>query len=351
MIRRLALAIAVVAVLLLSFAPASAHYVPQAKDDFHYYETITLTNGQGNYTGYSENTWINGSVSVNGILANGTVNTSYQNTAHYVNNQGASSTTPLQGTFTFSPTTYEYVQGTDNETGYSTPLYVWFYMNDSLAQDKGFTLLNTPCNVVSRNSSFPVSLTDTGYATTIFGEGNGSYQRNDDYGVFTASYTWKAYFDPGTGYIVGYVYTETDSNAAGDGFTITDSLTVTSTSYTLTPAAPPPATPASSSDTGLIIGIVVLLVFVILIVVVVVVYSRRRSELARHSVRGNVAYDPARSAPSAGPPPPSLDFGSVSQPSVQQVIIKETVKVNCQYCGTLIDSTAKICPNCGAPRS
>jgi rubrerythrin len=39
------------------------------------------------------------------------------------------------------------------------------------------------------------------------------------------------------------------------------------------------------------------------------------------------------------------------QPAVQQIIIKETVKVNCRYCGSLIDSTAETCPFCGATRS
>ena len=35
----------------------------------------------------------------------------------------------------------------------------------------------------------------------------------------------------------------------------------------------------------------------------------------------------------------------------EQVVIKEVVKVKCQYCGALIDSTAEKCPYCGAPRN
>jgi RNA polymerase subunit RPABC4/transcription elongation factor Spt4 len=27
------------------------------------------------------------------------------------------------------------------------------------------------------------------------------------------------------------------------------------------------------------------------------------------------------------------------------------VKVPCRYCGTLMDSTATVCPKCGAPRT
>jgi hypothetical protein len=341
----------VVTTLALSMAPASGHYLPQPKDHFAYFQTITLTNGQGNYTGYTENTYINGSVTVNSVLPNGTDSSSYQNTAHWLNNQGQSATSTSQGVFTFSPVTDYYVNGTDNETGYTNPLSVWFYINDStLPTSATFYLLNTPFKVLSTNTSFPDSLSPTGYVRTIYAQGTGSYQRDDSYGKFTASYTWDSYFDPSTGFIVGYVNTEQDSDAAGDGFTITDTLSVTATSYALTPAVAPPST-SSGSDTWEIAALVVFLLVVLVVVVLVVVYTRRRSSLARHSVRGNIAYDPARAPPSVGPPPPSLNFGSVPQPSVQQVIIKETVKVPCQYCGTLIDSTAKACPNCGAPRT
>ena len=125
---------------------------------------------------------------------------------------------------------------------------------------------------------------------------------------------------------------------------------MTATSYALTAASAPPSSSSSSSNTDLIVGIAVVLVVLVLIIVVVVLVQRR-SRLARHAVMGNIAYDAARPPPAAGPSPPPLGFGSVSQPSVQQVIIKETVKVNCRYCGTLIDSTATVCPSCGASRT
>jgi len=66
----------------------------------------------------------------------------------------------------------------------------------------------------------------------IFAQGDSSYQRNDDYGQFTATYTWKAYFDPVSGYIIGYDYTEHDTNPSA-GFTYTEKLHITQASYPL----------------------------------------------------------------------------------------------------------------------
>ena len=47
-------------------------------------------------------------------------------------------------------------------------------------------------------------------------------QRNDQYGVFTATYTWDAYFDPSRDTSVGYGYTEHDTDLQETGFTYTD---------------------------------------------------------------------------------------------------------------------------------
>ncbi len=142
-------------------------------------------------------------------------------------------------------------------------------------------------------------------SATIFVEGTGTFNRNDIYGVFTASYDWKTYFDPTTGYIVGYVYVESDTDPAGDGFVITDSLAVTSTTYALTQAS---ASTGSSSSGGistpLLIGLVVLVIVIVLVVVVLLVLTRRRSSLPRHSARGNIGFGPPPGGPPMGIPPP-----------------------------------------------
>jgi hypothetical protein len=343
---------AAVAVLLLAPNAVGAgnvgHYLPRAGDRFQYTETITVTNGQGNYSGYSEDSNYTGSISVTEVATNGTDNASYEASGTYENSQGQHSPWSESGTFTFSALNFSYVRGTDNQTGYVHPS-VWFFMNASLPRGGSFELLNTPMTVVSTDVPFAMASSPTGYVAAIFAEGNGSYQRDDAYGNFLATYNWKAYFDPGTGYNLGYVYTETDSNSAGDGFTYTDTLTDSATTFSLTPVAGPPAASSSSSGSTtswLIVGIVLAVVLIVVVLVIILARRRRRpSALPRH---------PSTPAPGTMPsyaPPPPINLIPRDQPPVQQVVIRETVKVPCRYCGTLIDSTATNCPNCGAPRT
>jgi hypothetical protein len=349
MIRRLLTLTVLVLLVGLSFGAASAHYTPVSGNRFTYDERIALTNGVGNYSGYSESTAVNGSLWVTAVAANGTESASYYNANSYQNNQGSQQSWTSSGKFTFSATTFLYVNGTDNQSGYVNP-YVWFFMDNSLAPGATFYLLNSPMTVVTTDANYDLGTPAGGWVKAIFAEGNGSYQRNDVYGVFTATYNWKAYFDPSTGYIIGYVYTEQDSDGAGDGFTLTDTLGVTDTSYALTPGV----AESSSSSSGTAVSSWMLLVIVLVIVVVIIAVaalaisrSRRRAPIPRHSPTGQVTFAP----PPAGPPPPGISLTPSGQPPVQQIIIKETVKVNCRYCGSLIDSTAEKCPFCGATRS
>jgi hypothetical protein len=345
------LALLVVLLCAPAAAGVGAGYTPKANDSFHYAETVVVNDGTGNYTGYTETTYVNGSINVNSIAANGTANTSYENSDSWVNNQGDAETWTSAGSFTFSAKTYEYVNGTDNQTGYTPPIYVWFFMNNQLPAGGSFYLLNSQMNVVSTNYSY--DLEGTGYVATIYTEGTGTYQRNDDYGVFTASYTWKSYFDPATGYIVGYLYTEHDSDSAGDGFTYVDTLYVTGHSYPLTPAAAPPPSSSSPFSSTLVLVLIVVVILVIVIAVVAWLATRsRRSRprpLPQHAAAGNIGFGappPPPYAPTGGAPPINL---TPSQQPVPQVVLRETVKVKCRYCGTLIDVTDKVCPNCGAP--
>ena len=336
-----------VLLVLLSLPVAAGHYTPQAGDSFHYDETIALNNGQGNYSGYTESTSVTGSIGVSAVAVNGTESASYQNSNAWGNNQGQSQSWTSAGTFTFSASTFLYVNGTDNQTGYTNP-YVWFYMDSQLPVGAQFYLLNSAMNVISENYSY--HLGGTQYVATISTEGTGSYQRNDAYGVFTASYDWKSYFDPTTGYIVGYLYTEHDSDGV-NGFTWTDTLYVTSTSYALTPAAAPPSSPSSPFSTTLVVVLVAVVLLVIIIAVVAWWVSRSRNrprQLPQHAAPGNIGYGapPPPYAPMGGAPPIHL---TPSNQPLPQVVLRETVKVQCRYCGALIDVTDKACPNCGAP--
>jgi len=350
-VARILLCTSFLLVAVLSAGVSSAHYTPVAGDQFAYDERVTVGNGVGDYGGYSDLTVTNGSIAVTSVLPNGTESAFYYNSNTYTSSQGAHQSWNSEGRFTFSADTFLYVQGTDNQTGYTNPS-VWFFMDNSLAPGATFYVLNTQMTVVANSYSYPLDTASGTYVTTIYAEGNGSYLRDDSYGLFDATYNWKAFFDPSTGYIVGYVYTEQDTNSSGDGFTLTDTLGVTHTSYPLTPGAAPPSNSTGSggptvSGTLIVIAGVVVVVVVIVVVVFAVLRSRRRISLPTHSATGRISYAP----PPMGPPPPGVHLTPSDQPAVQQIIIKETVKVKCQYCGSLIDSTAEKCPFCGATRT
>lgn len=212
-----------------------AAYTPQKGDYFHYSETITVNNGQGYYTGYTDQTQVSGMEQMNSVNGS-TVSASYSYSYQYSSNQGSSTSNSSSGKYTWSPGSFTYVNGTDDQVGYSKPTYVWFAMNTALPVGGTFYVLNTQFTVLSKNYSLQLPTKGNEYVQTIQTEGTGQHQRSDSYGVFTASYTYHEYFDPTTGYVVGYNYVEQDTGqyqGQAGNFTYTDDLYVTSTSYNL----------------------------------------------------------------------------------------------------------------------
>jgi hypothetical protein len=350
---------------LLSHAPAVLAYTPHQGDTFSYYEVTDLGNGIGDYAGYTEHTVINGTEVMTGVSANGTVSASYASSWTWDNSSGTTKTGSQSGNYTFSSTSFLYLHGTDNQTGYVNPA-VWFAIDSSLPTGGTFYDLDTQMTIMSKNYSYFLPSLDKN-VTVIFAQGISNYLRNDAYGTFTATYTWNSYFDPSTGYIVGYSYVEHDTNSSGDGFTYTDNLYVTSASYPLTTAGGALATVGASSTTtaaatsltqgtssssssqattstasndylGYAAGIV-LVVIVLAILAYALSRRGRRNDLPRHSQE-----------PLSGPPPPDINLTPAEQPPVQQVVIKEVAKVQCAYCGAWYDTTAQVCPRCGAAR-
>ncbi len=320
--------------------PASAvpGYVPHQSDHFSYYETADVGSGTGSYDGYSDHTVVNGMETMDQVFGNGTVSATYSFSWTFNDNSGTMKTEGSSGNFTWSSITFLYVRATDNQTGYVNPT-VWFYTDNSSQTGATFYLLNTPMTIKSRNYGFFLP-SQNRYVNTIFAQGSSSYQRNDAYGRFNAEYTWSVYFDPSTGYIIGYRWDEHDTSGFA-GFTYTESLYVTSTSYPLAAGTQP----GSPLFQYLVTILAVALIIAIVIIVLVVVFSRRRRSLPKHAYQQEY-----RPPPPSGPPPPSIDL-TPKQPPVQQIVIKEVVKVKCKYCGALIDSTVQFCPLCGAPRT
>lgn len=341
----------------LFIAPIAAAYVPHGGDNFIYHEVTNLGGGTGDYTGYSEQATYSGAETINGINSDGTVSAHYSYSYTWSNSTGTTETGTPSGDFTFSPITFLYVNGTDDQTGYVNPT-VWFVMDNSIPVGGTFSLLNTEMTVESQNYSYFLPSQGRN-VLVIYAQGTSNYQRNDVYGQFSATYTWKAYFDPTTGYIVGYSYSEHDTNTSGTGFTYTEELYVNSTSYQLTPAVassptegtPTPAVSISSEiiSTPRSFSFVIFGVFAVIIVIAILIYAfsrRSRKTLPKHPYQQPYQPQP----PPPGPPPENIDL-TPKQPPVQQIVIKEVVKVKCRYCGALIDSTAQICPVCGAPRT
>lgn len=354
---------AVFAFLLTLAVLANVHvasaYTPKAGDYLKYSETTTVKNGTGSYSGYTDQAQTTGTEQMNSVSGS-IVSSSYDYSYQYSNSQASSTAASSAGGFTWSLSNYTYVNNTDNEQGfggfaYSKPLYVWFAMNSSLPVGGTFSILNSQFTVLSKNYTLLVP-TENEYVKTIQAESTGQYQRDDAYGTFTATYTWVEYFDPATGYIVGYTYLEQDNGQYDGGagsFTYTDSLYVTSTSYPLAAASAPTSTTTTSTSqmtttggTSSYLPYVVAGVVILLIVGIAIYAATRRRGKKTIPEHSPPPYSPPPSPPAA-PVPSGIDLGSKPP---EQVVIKEIPKVKCKFCGTLIPITSETCPYCGAPQ-
>jgi hypothetical protein len=336
-------------------------YTPQHGDYLKYSETTTVNNGQGSYSGYTDQTLTTGTEQMNSVSGD-IVSSSYSYAYQYSSSQGSSSSGSSAGNFTWSSGNFTYDGATDNEQGfggtpYSSPSYVWFAMNSSLPVGSTFHILNSQFTVLSKNYTLQMP-TENEYVQTIQTESTGQYQRNDAYGTFAASYTWYEYFDPTTGYIVAYNYVEQDNGqyqGQAGSFAYTDTLYITSTSYPLIAAsAPSSATTSSSTNQGATtggfssyLGYAAAGAVVILLLAAIAFYVARRGKGKKTIPEHSPPPYAAPPVPSSAPFQSEINLGS--QPP-EQVVIREVAKVKCKYCGTLIPSTADTCPYCGGPQ-
>jgi hypothetical protein len=342
-----ALSILLIALAVAANANSVSAYAPQSGDFFNYSETTTVNNGQNSYSGYTDQTRTTGMEKMNSVSGSN-VSATYSYSFQYSNNQGLSNSSSSSGSYAWSTSNFTYVKGTDHQVGYTKPIYVWFDMNPSLPVGGTFYVLNTQFTILSKNYSLQLPTQGNKYVQSIQTKGTGQYQRNDSYGLFTASYTWYEYFDPSTGYIIGYNYVEQDNGSyqmQAGSFTYTDNLYVTSTSYNLAPANPPPVNPI---DTLLaLVPYLILALIAVLFAVVIVVYASKRRRRMDTIPEHPLGPSTLPHAPPSTPLESGIDLGSKPPP---QVVIRDVAKVNCKYCGTLIPTTADTCPYCGGPR-
>jgi hypothetical protein len=284
--------------------PTVAQPLPRSGDQFRFHETITLGQGEGNLSGYTEDQFINGSYAVESVGPDGSASVAWAIKGVYVDSLQTDQSFADGGNFSFSPSTYRYISGSDNQTEFAGP-FVWFLVNGSLPVGATLHLQNNSFSVVTTDAPFAMPSSPTGYVQTLFAEGTGRYERNDFRGDFTAAYDWKVYFDPVSGYIVGYVYTEQDSDGNGNGFTWTDTLAVTNTSYSLR-SSPPPA-PAGSARPGIAMPLLVAggLVGFAVLGLLLLRFQRRRSRRAAPTPKsGTPDQTPSDPAPSMDGPAP-----------------------------------------------
>ena len=168
-------------------------YVPQQGDYFNYHEVESLGSGTGNYDGYTEQTVVNGKETMNSVDVDGVVSATYGYSWTFSNSSGSTETGSQSGSYTFSSANYYYINGTDDQTGYVNPT-VWFLMDNSIPKGGTFTILNTQMTVESTSYSYYLQSQNRN-VVAIFAQGTSTYERNDEYGQFTADYTWKAYFE------------------------------------------------------------------------------------------------------------------------------------------------------------
>ena len=222
---------AALALVLLAAAPAVAG-PPQINDFFEFDQTTTVNNGQGAYYGYEETTHSHyrydvSAVSTDAVTIHGTGSWTYSNSTG-TSFSGSESYTPV-----FSLTTRNYLSGIDVSAGDPSTAAVWFWISVPVSVGQVVHVLDEDLTVQSLSATYWMGAVPR---SAILLEGQGSYGRNDVYGVFTATYTDRYFYDPNTGFIVAEQYTELD---VGDweglpaSFQNSTSLTVTASSYAL----------------------------------------------------------------------------------------------------------------------
>lgn len=209
-------------------APSSDPRDPTAGEWFAFSYDIYLDNGAGNYSGYTEQTLENYRYDIESVVGSN-VTVFGHGTWTYSNNSGGSSSGGWTETFSFSDTTRKYLWGFDVNGTYTDPS-VWFWIPAPVQVGEELPILDANYTVTSLRSDVwqgTVPVPDVGIEL----QASGAYTRDDDYGIFSASWDDSYWFDPSTGLLVGEVYTEQDSNAAGDSFRWREIAAVTSSSY------------------------------------------------------------------------------------------------------------------------
>jgi hypothetical protein len=80
------------------------------------------------------------------------VSANYSYTYNWSNSSGNTENGQKSGTFTFSSTSFHYINVTDDQIGYVNPT-IWFAMNNALPVGSTSFILNTQMTILSKNES------------------------------------------------------------------------------------------------------------------------------------------------------------------------------------------------------
>ena len=191
---------------------------------------IYLSNGVGNYSGYTEQTIESYRYTIQSVVGNN-VTVYGHGTWTYSNNSGGNLAGGWTETFSFSSANRTYLWGFDVNGTYTNPS-VWFWIPTPESVGSTVRILSSNYTVKSLDSDiwygFPPA-PRSGIQLEAFG----SYLRTDEYGFFHANWQDDYWFAPSTGLVIAEQYTEHDSNSGGDGFEWQEQAFVTSSSYAI----------------------------------------------------------------------------------------------------------------------
>lgn len=202
---------------------------PTAGTNFSFQDNYQISNGGGNYSGYTENQNAQYHYDVESVVGdNVTVNGSgsYQWT-----NSTTSGSGTWAGTFSFSSTTRLYTRGIDVLGSYPDAS-VWFWVPTPLSLGETVRILDTNYSVVNLASTVWLTYFPPVPRIGVELMATGSYVRNDVYGVYNATFTDRYWFDASSGFVIAEYYTEQDNGAFGS-FAYAEQVFVTQASYPL----------------------------------------------------------------------------------------------------------------------
>lgn len=189
---------------------------------------IYLTNGFGNYSGFTDQTIEHYRYTIESVVGDN-VTMFGHGTWTYSNSSGGGLNGGWTETFSFSSATRLYLWGFDVNGSYSDPS-VWFWIPPSQAVGDQVRILDANYSVLSLGADVWYGTPPVPH-TGIHVDASGNDVRSDDYGTFNAHWVDDYWFDPTTGLLIAEFYTEHDSNSLGDGFEWQEQATVTGSSY------------------------------------------------------------------------------------------------------------------------